>query len=94
MFDDPVSSLDADIIFIVCNLIKSIISEMRSDKSPVKQIFVLTHNIYFHKEITFDKDRKSGKKKDETFWALRKTSQKSEILLCKENPIKSSYELL
>src|SRR5690606_36938897 len=30
VFDDPVSSLDADILFIVCNLIKGIVNEMRA----------------------------------------------------------------
>lgn len=38
VFDDPVSSLDADILFIVSNLIKKIISEMRSGTSPIKQV--------------------------------------------------------
>jgi len=95
VFDDPVSSLDADILFIVCNLIKSIVAEMRTGTSPVKQVFVLTHNIYFHKEVTFDKKRHAAKaRSDETFWVVRKTSQRSELIPFKENPIKSSYELL
>lgn len=69
VFDDPVSSLDADILFIVCNLIKKVVSEMRSGASPIKQVFVLTHNIYFHKEVTFDKTRDvlGTALKDETF---------------------------
>jgi len=46
VFDDPVSSLDADILFIVCNLIKGVINEMRAGNSAIKQVFVLTHNIY------------------------------------------------
>jgi wobble nucleotide-excising tRNase len=95
VFDDPVSSLDADILFIVCNLIKNIAAVMRSGASPIKQVFVLTHNIYFHKEVTFDKNRKASKaKSDETFWVVRKTSQRSELIFFEENPIKSSYELL
>jgi wobble nucleotide-excising tRNase len=95
VFDDPVSSLDADILFIVCNLIKTVIAEMRTGKSAIKQIFVLTHNIYFHKEVTFDKNRSaSHARSDETFWVVRKTSQRSELVQFVENPIKSSYELL
>ncbi len=95
VFDDPVSSLDADILFIVCNLIKSIIAEMRTGTSPIKQVFVLTHNIYFHKEVTFDKKRSAAAaRSDETFWVVRKTSQRSELMTFTENPIKSSYELL
>lgn len=95
VFDDPVSSLDADILFIVCNLIKKVISEMRSGTSAIKQVFVLTHNIYFHKEVTFDKKRKATTaRSDETFWVVRKTLQRSELMPFAENPIKSSYELL
>lgn len=95
VFDDPVSSLDADILFIVCNLIKTIIAEMRTGTSAIKQVFVLTHNIYFHKEVTFDKNRSAATaRSDETFWVVRKTSQRSELMPFAENPIKSSYELL
>lgn len=95
VFDDPVSSLDADILFIVCNLIKHIVGEMRSGTSPIKQVFVLTHNIYFHKEVTFDKKRSGATaRSDETFWVVRKTSDCSQIVPFTENPIKSSYELL
>lgn len=96
VFDDPVSSLDADVLFIVCNLIKKVVGQMRTDTSPVKQVFILTHNVYFHKEVTFDKTRDAHGTalKDESFWVVRKTSLRSELLAFKENPIKSSYELL
>ncbi|MEO9899406.1 AAA family ATPase [Nisaea sp.] len=95
VFDDPVSSLDADILFIVCNLIKGVINEMRAGNSAIKQVFVLTHNIYFHKEITFHKNRSGADAmRDETFWIVRKTSTRSELVPSLENPIKSSYELL
>ncbi|WP_143540093.1 AAA family ATPase [Rhodovulum sulfidophilum] len=94
VFDDPVSSLDADILFIVCNLIKAVVSEMRSGTSAIKQVFILTHNIYFHKEVTFEKRRRDADKKDKTFWVVRKTSQRSMLMEFSENPIKSSYELL
>ncbi|MCM2561745.1 AAA family ATPase [Lutimaribacter sp. EGI FJ00015] len=95
VFDDPVSSLDADILFIVCNLIKGIVNEMRDGAGAIKQVFVLTHNIYFHKEITFHK-RRSGADamNDETFWIIRKSTSRSELIRSPENPIKSSYELL
>lgn len=95
VFDDPVSSLDSDILYIVCNLIKGIISEMRSGTSAVKQVFVLTHNIYFHKEITFNKKRSGADAmNDETFWVVRKSTSRSDLIASAENPIRSSYELL
>jgi wobble nucleotide-excising tRNase len=92
VFDDPVSSLDADILFIVCSLIKHIVNEMREGNSAIKQIFVLTHNIYFHKEITFRKD--GNMRNDETFWIIRKFADHSELVHYPSNPIKSNYELL
>ncbi len=95
VFDDPVSSLDADILFIVCNLIKGIVNEMREARSAIKQVFVLTHNIYFHKEITFNKKRNGAYAlHDETFWIIRKSADRSDLMPSQENPIRSSYELL
>lgn len=95
VFDDPVSSLDADILFIVCNLIKGIVNEMRAESSTIKQVFVMTHNIYFHKEITFNKKRSGADAlHDETFWIIRKSADRSELVSSAENPIRSSYELL
>lgn len=95
VFDDPVSSLDSDILFIVCSLIKKVVFEMRSGSSAVKQVFVLTHNIYFHKEVTLEKNvKKTNASKEKTFWVVRKTSERSELCSFDENPIKSSYELL
>ena len=95
VFDDPVSSLDADILFIVCQLIKGIVSTIGKKGSAIKQIFVLTHNIYFHKEITFNKKRNgTAALNGETFWIIRKSSERSELIPFLENPIKSSYELL
>ncbi len=95
VFDDPVSSLDSDILFIVCSLIKNVVKEMMKGGSSIKQIFILTHNIYFHKEITFDKKRNGTQAmKHETFWIIRKSAGCSELVSYPENPIKSSYELL
>ena len=61
----------------------------------VKQVFVLTHNVYFHKEVSFNPNRKAEQKlKDETFWVVRKSNQISKIVKYDTNPIKTSYELL
>ena len=95
VFDDPVSSLDSDILFIVSNLIKGVFDEVRSDSGTIKQVFVLTHNVYFHKEVSFHPKRSAdGRLKDETFWTVRKSNQESRIQRHETNPIKTSYELL
>jgi wobble nucleotide-excising tRNase len=95
VFDDPVSSLDSDILFIVGSLIKGLFKEVKSGDSQIKQLYVLTHNVYFHKEVTFDPNRQDAcAMKDETFWVVRKSGAKSRIEKHTSNPIKTSYELL
>lgn len=95
VIDDPVSSLDSDILFIVSSLIKGLFDEIRENKGHIKQIFVLTHNVYFHKEVSFNSKRPSNSKlNEETFWVVKKSDQKSRIVKHTENPIKTSYELL
>ncbi|CAN7508398.1 AAA family ATPase [Pseudomonas sp. LjRoot277] len=94
VIDDPVSSLDSDILFIVGSLIKRLFSEIRSKTGYIKQIFILTHNVYFHKEITFNQDRRELALKDESFWIVRKPGLQSTLERYPTNPIKTSYELL
>ncbi len=94
VFDDPVSSLDSDILFIVSTLIRKLCEEVRSPSTKIKQVFLLTHNVYFHKEVTFQKGRGGGTLKDEAFWIVRKSNEQSQIVRHPSNPIKSSYELL
>lgn len=94
VFDDPVSSLDSDILFIVGSLIKGLFRNVRHGTSHIKQIFVLTHNVYFHKEVTFNPKHRHYGQNDATFWIVRKTGLKSKIEQHSTNPIKTSYELL
>lgn len=94
VFDDPVSSLDSEILFIVGSLIKKVFDEVRSGKSLVKQVFVLTHNVYFHKEVSFNNARNDKSLRDETFWVVRKPAKHSKLERHEGNPIQTSYELL
>ncbi|WP_339259767.1 AAA family ATPase [Paenibacillus sp. FSL R5-0713] len=95
VIDDPISSLDSNVLFIVSNLILKLIDDCRNNKNNVVQIFVLTHNVYFHKEVTFHKKRsKGGKLHDETFWIIRKVNNITEARPYDTNPIKTSYELM
>lgn len=95
VFDDPVSSLDSDVLFIVSALMKRVIKEAAEKSGQIKQVFVLTHNIYFHKEVSFDGTRSGANAlKHETFWIVRKPDGVTEAIAHKTNPIKTSYELL
>lgn len=90
VFDDPVSSLDGEMLFVISNLIKGVFKEIRKGKGNIKQAFVLTHNVYFHKEITY-----KYRKNESTFWIVRKSKpQGKKLKKSKSNPIKTSYELL
>ena len=60
----------------------------------VRQVFILTHNVYFHKEVTFNPKRVNEAMNEETFWVVRKTGLASKVEKHASNPIKTSYELL
>lgn len=95
VFDDPISSLDSDILYIVSSLIKGVMEETRSQNTQIKQVFVLTHNVYFHKEISFNRSRPSDRTfNEESFWQVKKLQQGSVVERCEANPIRSAYELL
>ena len=94
VFDDPISSLDSDILFIVASLIKGLFDEVQSGRGHIKQIFVLTHNVYFHKEVTYNPKRQNVAMSDQRFWIIRKPGIVSKIDRYPTNPIKTYYELL
>lgn len=95
VFDDPISSLDSDILYIVSSLIKGVMEETRGLHSRIKQVFVLTHNVYFHKEISFNRSRPADRTlNEESFWLVKKLQQGSIVERCDLNPVRSAYELL
>jgi wobble nucleotide-excising tRNase len=94
VIDDPISSLDSNILFIVSTLIKSIVNDVKAERGNIKQIIILTHNIYFHKEVSFT-DSRSEKLKEVSYWILRKNGSTTSVQeYGMVNPIQSSYTLL
>ena len=94
VIDDPISSLDSNVLFVVSSLIKELIKEIKADKGQIKQLILLTHNIYFHKEVSFIDGREKANKNTH-YWILRKNYKISSIQKFEQkNPISSSYELL
>ncbi|WP_305864369.1 ATP-binding protein [Helicobacter pylori] len=93
VIDDPISSLDSNILFIGSALVKDLMKETMKEKTNIKQIIILTHNTYFYKEITLEYDLKRYQRKY-SFWIIKKDNNVSKIKGYKENPIKNSYELL
>jgi len=95
VIDDPISSLDSNVLFVVSTLIKDIIENIKKDIGSIKQLIVLTHNVYFHKEVSFINSRDTQGRNDTHFWVLRKNNKISTFHAYeKKNPIQTSYQLL
>ncbi len=92
VIDDPISSLDSNILFIVSVLVRDLMKEITEEKTNIKQVIILTHNTYFYKEITLECDKRYQGKY--SFWIIKKDNNVSKIEKFEENPIKNSYELL
>lgn len=93
VIDDPVSNLDSNMLLVVSSLIKEIIKQIKNDSGNINQLILLTHNIYFHKEVTlFNGSKVCSKTK---YWVLRKNESTTSLQsFGLENPIQISYELL
>lgn len=94
VIDDPISSMDSNVLYIVSTLVKSIIRYCREKMFGINQVIILTHNIFFHKEITFLGSRDSYKQNEVIYFILRKKEEETNIEKYDTNPILSSYELL
>ncbi|MEG2000449.1 MAG: AAA family ATPase [Evtepia sp.] len=94
VIDDPISSLDSSVLFVVSSLIKESMKNIKAKAGNIKQLILLTHNVYFHKEVSF-MNGKSKESRDINFWILRKHYNISSVQEYEtKNPIKNSYELL
>ena len=94
VIDDPISSLDSTILFVVATLVRDIISKCRKDEDGITQLFILTHNVHFHKEITYLGSRDHFSPDEVRFYVIRKNGEETSIDLYDQNPIRTSYELL
>jgi wobble nucleotide-excising tRNase len=97
VIDDPISSLDSEVLFIVSSLTRRLLDRVWKGTDRVSQVLLLTHNIHFFKEVTFESTemrRKGGGSQPRRFWVLRKTDRGTTVEAHKNNPIKTTYELL
>ena len=94
VLDDPISSLDSTVLYIVSSIVKDLINKIKKEEGDVSQLFVLTHNVFFHKEASFI-DGRTTKCKDVNYWIIKKEDGVSKIKSYgQDNPISTSYELL
>ena len=93
VLDDPISSLDSTVLYIVGAMVKELWRKIKAGEGDVNQLFVLTHNTFFHKEASFDPRQSLGN--NINFWIIRKDNDVSTIYnYGHSNPISTSYELL
>lgn len=94
VLDDPISSLDSNILYIVGNMVKELSKQVRNDEGDVEQLFIFTHNVFFHKEASFI-DGRTHEINSVNYWIIRKDNGISKIQAHgRNNPISTSYELL
>lgn len=112
IIDDPVTSMDSGTLFIVSSMVREMISVCHNNievlhpditGSYIKQIFILTHNAYFHREVTYNMVEYYD---CVTFFMVRKTDNHSSITPCIEhakelseddrnvNPVQNAYTAL
>lgn len=112
VIDDPVSSMDSSTLFIVGEQIRKMVEICRNNADNrdavmngnfIKQIFVLTHNAYFHREVTYPH---ADRYEFVSFYLVRKIDNRSSVRLCDKqnpdepterinvNPVKNSYAAL
>jgi wobble nucleotide-excising tRNase len=60
VIDDPVSSMDSQVLFIVSTYIRKLLARKGKKheskvfaNDSIEQAFILTHNLYFYKEVSF-----------------------------------------
>jgi wobble nucleotide-excising tRNase len=94
VIDDPISSLDSNVLFVVSSLLRKHIREVREGKGNIAQLIILTHNAYFQKQVAIDKGR-DIKRADTAYWVLRRQRKQTEAIAHgMKNPVSSTYQLL
>lgn len=112
VIDDPVSSMDSSALFIVSALVREMLAVCRNNvslKDPefdgkyIKQIFIFTHNAFFHREITYNM---VPHYRYVTFFKINKKNNISSVKPCirearavseddkNYNPVQNSYSAL
>lgn len=94
VIDDPVSSMDSSSLFIVSAIIREMVSICFNNGSAskqdapryIKQIFILTHNAFFHKEVSYNRLKYYH---CVNFYLIQKKRNVSTIKLCVKRDINS-----
>ena len=91
--DDPISSLDSDVLFVVGALVRHLINRALSGSDRIEQIMVLTHNVYFHKEVSHLQNGESPSGRVH-FLIRKRPSGPSTITSSRTSPVTTEYKRL
>lgn len=104
VIDDPIASVDADVMFLVAHLVRDLADRAAShvegpangnEAGCVQQLIVLTHNAHFHHAATHVRGRRAAARRRESYWTLAKPDgQTTEAHPHEENPVGTTYEML
>jgi wobble nucleotide-excising tRNase len=114
VIDDPVSSMDGSSLFIVSSLIRQMVEVCCNsdlvlsdvfEGTYIDQMFILTHNVHFHRAITAGMDDQAHYS-CVSFYLIRKADENSSLVWCRRyiddaktamenyNPVQNSYATL
>lgn len=93
VIDDPVSSLDSNVLYIVSTLVKGICKDkILQQDSGFTQLLLFTHNVYFYHELTAN-PLKNWRGKI-SYYIIRKINNISSIEHFGHSPIKTTYQMM
>ncbi len=94
VIDDPISSLDSDVLYAVSTLVRRIVEDVAAGAGRVRQLLLMTHNAHFHKDVTY-RPHGGPKLGSWKYGVVRKRNgQSSEVELRDDNPIQTAYGAL
>lgn len=92
VIDDPISSLDSDVLHLVTSFVLGLIGDVERGTGPVGQLIMLTHNVQFHHEADYQFTPDRSKR---TYRVIRKrASPPNDVQRCDKSPITTTYALL
>ena len=94
VIDDPISSLDSNVLYFVSSMVRDMAGEVRESLgNGISQLLILTHNASFHHEITFPS--KGYSLAGSNYYVIRKTARGSMVApYGSTNPVTTGYEAL
>lgn len=93
VIDDPVSSLDSNVLYIVSTLVKGICKDkILQQDSGFTQLLLFTHNVYFYHELTANPIKNWRGKI--SYYIIRKINNISSIEHFGHSPIKTTYQMM